>query len=97
MDEEAFVAALSSCHMLWLLSIAAFEANAADVDGRSWTYLAYGPFSDLASYRAWMDSNCLGDDPLFFTVINLAGGQPAGLVSYLNWQEIGIGLVGSVH
>jgi RimJ/RimL family protein N-acetyltransferase len=60
-----------------------FEADAADVDGRSWTYLAYGPFSDLASYRAWMDANCLGDDPLFFAVIDLADGQPAGLVSYL--------------
>jgi RimJ/RimL family protein N-acetyltransferase len=62
---------------------ALFEADAADIDGRSWTYLAYGPFSDLPSYRAWMDANCLGDDPLFFAVIDLADGQPAGLVSYL--------------
>ncbi|HYI35072.1 MAG TPA: hypothetical protein VEX39_00575, partial [Thermoleophilaceae bacterium] len=29
---------------------ALFEANTADVDGRSWTYLAYGPFQSLADY-----------------------------------------------
>jgi RimJ/RimL family protein N-acetyltransferase len=62
---------------------ALFEADAADVDGRSWTYLAYGPFSDLPSYRAWLAATCLGDDPLFFAVIDRAGSRPAGLVSYL--------------
>ena len=62
---------------------ALFEADAADADGRSWTYLAYGPFSDLPSYRAWLSANCLGHDPLFFAVIDTADGQPAGLASYL--------------
>ena len=62
---------------------ALFEADAADADGRGWTYLAYGPFRDLASYRTWLSATCLGDDPLFFAVIDLAGGRPAGLVSYL--------------
>ena len=33
---------------------ALFAAFAADVDGRGWTYLAYGPFETLADYRAWM-------------------------------------------
>ncbi len=60
-----------------------FEADAADADGRSWTYLAYGPFRDLPSYRAWMSATCLGNDPLFFAVIDKADGRPAGLVSYL--------------
>ncbi len=62
---------------------ALFEADAADADGRSWTYLSYGPFSDLPSYRAWLDANCVGDDPLFFAVIDTADGRPGGLVSYL--------------
>jgi RimJ/RimL family protein N-acetyltransferase len=62
---------------------ALYEPDAADADGRSWTYLAYGPFSDLPSYRAWLDANCRGDDPLFFAVIDTADGRPAGLVSYL--------------
>lgn len=59
-----------------------FEANAADADGRSWTYLANGPFHDLPSYRAWLAANCLGDDPLFFAIIDAAG-RPAGIASYL--------------
>jgi RimJ/RimL family protein N-acetyltransferase len=60
-----------------------FEADSADADGRSWTYLAYGPFSDLSIYRAWLEGNCLGDDPFFFAVIDTADGAPVGLVSYL--------------
>jgi RimJ/RimL family protein N-acetyltransferase len=60
-----------------------FEADAADANGLGWTYLAYGPFRDLPSYRAWLSENCLGNDPLFFAVIDAADGRPAGLVSYL--------------
>ncbi len=60
-----------------------FEANAADADGRSWTYLAYGPFTDLPAYRSWMDATCLGDDPLFYAIIDRTDGLPAGLASYL--------------
>ena len=62
---------------------ALFAANAADQQGRSWTYLAYGPFRTLASYRTWMSTYCLGDDPLFFAIIDRGQGQPAGVASYL--------------
>jgi len=62
---------------------ALFEANAADVDGRSWTYLAYGPFRTLSDYRTWMDAACLGDDPLFFAILDATDGQAAGVASYL--------------
>ena len=60
-----------------------FAANAADLDGRSWTYMAYGPFPTLASYREWMIATCLGDDPQFFAIVDMADGQPAGVASYL--------------
>jgi len=62
---------------------ALFAADAADAEGGSWTYLAYGPFSDLASYRDWLMASCLGNDPLFYAIIDLSDGQPAGLASYL--------------
>ena len=55
-----------------------FAANAADADGRSWTYLAYGPFRTLSDYRAWMGATCLGDDPLFFAIIDKADGKAGG-------------------
>jgi RimJ/RimL family protein N-acetyltransferase len=62
---------------------ALFEANAADADGRSWTYLAYGPFADLESYRTWMSVTCLGNDPLFFAIVDTAEARPVGVASYL--------------
>jgi RimJ/RimL family protein N-acetyltransferase len=60
-----------------------FAAYALDADARHWTYLPYGPFADLAAYRAWMDATCRGDDPLFFTIVDAAGGRPVGVASYL--------------
>jgi RimJ/RimL family protein N-acetyltransferase len=62
---------------------ALFEADAADADGRGWTYLAYGPFRTLADYRGWMRATCLGDDPLFSAILGPAGGKAAGLASSL--------------
>jgi len=60
-----------------------FRALAADTEGRGWTYLAYGPFDTLASYRAWVQAHCLGDDPLFFAICRLPDGKPVGVASYL--------------
>lgn len=56
---------------------ALFAANAADEEGRSWTYLPYGPFRTLPSYRDWMSTYCLGDDPLFFAIVDRAEGLSA--------------------
>ena len=60
-----------------------FEANSADREGRIWTYLPYGPFDSLADYQSWMARACLGDDPLFFAVVDLKTGQAVGVASYL--------------
>ncbi|HKX08836.1 MAG TPA: GNAT family protein [Stellaceae bacterium] len=58
-------------------------ANREDKDGRNWTYLAYGPYEKLEDYRAWMRSTCLGDDPLFHTIIDRKSGRAVGVASYL--------------
>ena len=60
----------------------AFAGSAVDSNG--WTYLAYGPFDDAASYRAWLMAHAATDDPLFFTILDKSDGQPAGVASYLN-------------
>lgn len=62
---------------------AMFAADAADADGRSWTYLAYGPFRTLSDYRGWMRATCLGNDPLFFAILDRDGGKASGVASYL--------------
>ena len=49
-----------------------------------WTYMPYGPFADEAQMRSWLEGIAGSDDPRFFTVIDLATGDPVGVVSYLN-------------
>jgi RimJ/RimL family protein N-acetyltransferase len=58
-------------------------ADAEDTDGRSWTYLAYGPFASEADYRQWLVETCLGADPLFHAIVPAESGRPAGVASYL--------------
>jgi RimJ/RimL family protein N-acetyltransferase len=75
-----------------------FAANAADADGRSWTYLAYGPFATLTEYRDWMIATCLGADPQFVAIIDAATGQPSGVASYLRISPASGSIeVGHIH
>jgi RimJ/RimL family protein N-acetyltransferase len=60
-----------------------FAALQRDVEGRNWTYLPVGPFASLAAFRAWAEPASVGDDPVFFAVIDAATGQPVGYASYL--------------
>ncbi len=75
-----------------------FEGIQLDKDGWNWTYLAYGPFPDLASYRAWMEKTCLGPDPMFHTVIDLTTEKAVGIASYLRIDPpVGSIEVGHIH
>ncbi|MGR3984278.1 MAG: GNAT family N-acetyltransferase [Gammaproteobacteria bacterium] len=60
-----------------------FAANRLDREHRNWAYLPYGPFDSLAAYRDWLSAACLGDDPMFFSIIDRRSGKAAGLASYL--------------
>lgn len=71
-------------------------ANAADRDGRLWTYLPYGPFGTLEEYRAWMAGSCLGDDPLFHAIVDAQSGRAVGVASYLRIDP-GNGVIETGH
>lgn len=60
-----------------------FAGYATEPTGSLWTYLPYGPFADAASYRAWMERHWLGEDPLFFAVLDAASGRVVGTVAFL--------------
>ncbi len=60
-----------------------FRANALDSDARGWTYLPYGPFERFETYLDWMHATCLGDDPLFFAILDAYSAQAVGVASYL--------------
>ena len=48
------------------------EATAADVEGRIWTYLSYGPFAARADLQAWAEAAAAREDPLFFAIVDEA-------------------------
>ena len=60
-----------------------YDANALDPGGRNFTYLMAGPFDSFDAYRQWMESSCLGDDPLFHAIVDLDTGKAAGVASYM--------------
>jgi RimJ/RimL family protein N-acetyltransferase len=64
-------------------------ANALDVEGRMWTYVAYGPFDTLERYQAWAEEMCCRRDPLFYAIIDRATGRAAGVASYLRIDPAG--------
>lgn len=81
-----------------------FNADQLDLRGESWTYLPYGPFDDLESYRRWVARVGQADDPMFYAIIDTdssTGSVPEraiGVLSYLRIQpEAGSIEVGHVH
>ncbi|MDD9858032.1 MAG: GNAT family protein [Gammaproteobacteria bacterium] len=60
-----------------------FAANRRDHENRIWVYLPYGPFDTPGAYQKWLADACLGDDPLFFSIIDRRTGRAAGVASYL--------------
>jgi RimJ/RimL family protein N-acetyltransferase len=77
---------------------ALFAATAERAEEKNWTYLPYGPFRGLSDYRKWMEASCLGEDPLFYAIVDLADGLPAGVASYLRIApENGSIEVGHIH
>jgi len=77
-----------------------YAADRLDATGESWTYLPYGPFTDLAAYREWVEEVHAGPDPRFYAVIRTDGAAPraAGVLSLMRITP-GAGTieVGHVH
>lgn len=57
-----------------------FASNTLD---SNWTYLPYGPFAEFEDYIAWLETQCLGRDPLFFAIVDAKSSEAVGIASYL--------------
>ncbi len=60
-----------------------YRASALDTSRRNFTYLLSGPFDSFDAYRQWMESSCLGDDPLFHAIVDADTGKAAGVAAYM--------------
>ena len=61
---------------------ALFRANAADADGRMWTYLSYGPFADEAEYRAWAIEMARRTDVRMAAIVSRETGRACGVAAF---------------
>ncbi|MEE9455499.1 MAG: GNAT family protein [Paracoccaceae bacterium] len=74
-----------------------FTAFSQDKTGSIWTYMVVGPFDTLADFRSWLTDACLGDDPLFHTIIDRSSGKAVGLAALMrNLPDMGVIEVGNI-
>ncbi len=75
-----------------------YQAYASDKNGENWTYLSYGPFTDIGSFKVWLQKTCTGMDPLFYVVKDKANDSVIGMASYMRIEpSIGVLEVGHIH
>ena len=59
-----------------------FDAHAVDSTGNNWTYLPYGPFTDIHQYTDWLKTIQPKQDPYFFAIIRKSDTKAVGIASY---------------
>ncbi len=65
-------------------AVGLFEATQGPgADPHMWDYLGYGPFADLADFTGSLHAFAASDDPLWFTFVDTASGEPLGAGGYL--------------
>lgn len=75
-----------------------FHAYAKDTDGSIWTYLPYGPFTDLENYKTWIENNSKSSDPQFYAIVDKTSEKAIGIATYLRIEPtIGVIEVGHIN
>ena len=60
------------------------QSHVDEATKQLWTYMPYGPWASEAEFTAWLESQAPLTEPQFYTVIDVATGDPKGMVSFLN-------------
>lgn len=60
-----------------------YAAYSFDTDGRLWTYMPQGPFSNEVEYRVWVEGAHHKADPFFYAIIDSESDKAVGVASYL--------------
>ena len=62
-----------------------------------WRYLFNGPYEREGEFQEWLSGRQASEDPLFFTILHSAGGEPAGYCALLRIEPAhGVIEVGSI-
>ena len=60
-----------------------FKNFSLDKTNTLWTYMPYGPFKNLPSFKSYLKKNCLNKDPFFYAIYSKRFKSFCGLASYL--------------
>ncbi len=75
-----------------------FTAFSLDHGGANWTYMSYEPWSTKTDMLAWISATCLGDDPLFHTIIDTRSNKSVGIAALMRIDPSnGVIEVGHIH
>ena len=67
-----------------------FNNYSLDKTNTLWTYMPYGSFKDLSSFKNYLNKKCLNKDPFFYAIYSKRFKSFCGLASYLRIKpEIG--------
>ncbi|SDC97649.1 GNAT family N-acetyltransferase [Ruegeria marina] len=74
-----------------------WQAFATDIDGRSWTYMPFGPFAGQAAFAEFLADMSRGDDPVYYAILDRTTGRALGIASFMRIQpEHGVIEVGGI-
>ena len=60
-----------------------FKNFSLDKTNTLWTYMPYGPFKNLSSFKSYLKKNCLNKDPFFYAIYSKRLKSFCGVASYL--------------
>jgi len=74
-----------------------YEAYGVASDGRDWTYMVMGPFSDQIAFEEYINKAAASEDPLHYAVIDRTSGKAVGTLALMRMDPAnGVVEVGSV-
>ena len=60
-----------------------FKNFSLDKTNTLWTYMPYGPFKNLSSFKSYLKKNCLSKEPFFYAIYSKRLKSFCGVASYL--------------
>jgi len=60
-----------------------FKNFSLDKTNTLWTYMTYGPFKNLSSFKNYLKKNCINKEPFFYAIYSKRLKSFCGLASYL--------------